>query len=45
MNFCDVVNVRYLRRSLAAVGGRFHGLVNPTRSSGIRTVAVTVNSK
>ena len=33
--------VRYVR-SLAAVGGRFHGQVNPTRSSGICTVSVTV---
>ena len=27
-------------RSLAGGGGRFHGWVNPTRSSGIRTVSL-----
>ena len=36
------VNVRSVRRGLAAGGGRFHGKVNPTRSSGIHTVSVTV---
>ena len=34
----------YVRRSLAAVGCRFRGYINPTRSSGIRTVSVNVNS-
>ena len=34
--------VRYVRRSLAGCGGRFHDWVNPTRSSGIRTVTVSV---
>ena len=34
--------VRYVRSSLATVGGRFHGYANPTRSSGILTVSVIV---
>ena len=31
-----------MRSCLAGGGGHFHGWVNPTRSSGIRTVSVTV---
>ena len=34
--------VRYVRRSLAAVSGRFHGYVNQIGSSSIRTVSATV---
>ena len=32
------IYVRYVKRSLAAIGGRFHGQVNPTRLSVICTV-------
>ena len=35
--------VRYVRRSLAAVGGRFDGQVNQIGSSRIRAVPVTVS--
>ena len=35
--WCMSMYVREVRRSLAGNGGRFHGWVNPTRSSGIRT--------
>ena len=34
--------VRYVRRSLAAVGGRFDGYVNQIGSSRIRAVSVSV---
>ena len=45
MMFCNILFAyfRYVR-SLAPAGGRFHGKVNPTWSSGIHTVSVTVNS-
>ena len=36
--------VRYVRRRLAAVGGRFDGLVNQIGSSTIRAVSVTVQT-
>ena len=38
------IYVRYVRRSLASVGRRFHGQVNPTWLSSICTLSVTVNS-